>query len=450
MLLKETLHKRKLSQQSQVEAFFKKLQSTVTQLHLISDKQLSKAHQLLTKAKLIEEFTGDLFPVAVELLVEISKLQPRTQLTLPQLARLSQLLSVSLPEVIEETHEAPEEEGEIVEAEASLRRAIANLSIKYISVRLTQELKSLRQLSYEDSCVFSGLLTLFAETDHHISVLPSFKIMESQLKDNFRSYFTQPGYVICFLRSFQQLVKSNQISAEAVKRTKDCLAKIPLTSDCEHTALLKQYLEAAVLYYEQVDRPLTTDSRADEHRPWSSSDKCQSPSALPRASLVGPPKSQGLAGTASSERKLKQPTSRPKRQEFMRNVFTPMRTRGSRDFAIEPLSEEEMTRLSKELIRIKLEHFRSAEAAPTKAQATSFAIASRQEWHSQIVCLYSNTARSDDLFTEERLRSEVSTEFREVRKPKPTRPSASWSTQVMAQERKRLERKRNLAIKVHS
>jgi hypothetical protein len=446
VLLKETLHKRKLSQQNQVEAFFKELHATVTQSHLISDKQLSVANQLLTKAKHIEEFTGDLFPVAVELLVELSKLQPRTQLTLPQLTRLSQLLSVSLPEVVEEMQEAPEEEGQIVEAEASLRRAIANLSIKYISVRFTQELKSLRQLSYEDACVFSGLLTLFAEIDSHISVLPSFKIMESQLKDNYRTYFTQPGSVINSLRSFEQLVKSNQISAEAVRRTKDYLAKIPQTTDCEHTALLKQYLEAAVLYYDQAT---AHSNKADqtEHRPLNSSDKCQSS----RASLVCPPKSQGSTSTASSERKLKLPPAlRPKRQQFVRNVYTPMRSRGSKDFAVDALSQGEMSRVFKEFIRIKLGHFRSAEVMPTKAQAMSFAIANQQEWHKQFVSLYTNTEGFDDLFTEERLRTEVSTEFIEVRKPVSTRPSASWSTQVMAQERKRLERKRNLALKVHS
>jgi hypothetical protein len=80
---------------------------------------------------------------------------------------------------IAKAKEITEDQAEEAEAETDLRTAVSNLSIKYISVRATQKLKELRHLTYDSGCVLSALLTLFAEVDCHISVLPSFELVES-------------------------------------------------------------------------------------------------------------------------------------------------------------------------------------------------------------------------------------------------------------------------------
>lgn len=162
MLLKEHFEKRKENQRNQIEAYYKELHSAVAKSQVITSKQIKQAAKLLVdvKPQTIQEITGSVFPVAVEFLVVISKLQPNSQLTLPQLAHLNQLLNVSLPEVTEETQEFPEDEQELSEVKAALHRTMSNLSIKYITVKPTPgtqgiaaplERRRVRSLSPADS-----------------------------------------------------------------------------------------------------------------------------------------------------------------------------------------------------------------------------------------------------------------------------------------------------------
>jgi hypothetical protein len=420
MLHKETLDKLRLSRRSQLESFFKQLHSAVTVSQVVTDKQLKKASKLIAKVKSgsIQDFAGSLLVVAVEFLLEISKLKPNARLTLPQLTRLSQLASMTTSEgeldqtgnALPKAKEFTEAQAELAEAETDLRRAVSNLSIKYISVRATQELKDLRHLTYDSGCVLSALLTLFAEIDSHISVLPSFKLVESQLIENYQSYFSQPGSVINTLRNFEQLVKERKVSAEAVKRAKDYLGKT-LGSDGQSTDFLKQFLQTAFRYFATVNK-------------------------LP------PP--------VPAEHKPQKPQiDRQKRQRIVRDVYSPTRTRSSRDLDLEPIEYAELSKEFHEFIKVKLQHFRASEAFSTKAQAISLAIANRKDWRQQFESLYSVSDRSAELFEDIRFRSEVlvCAEFIEVRQTSPKKIPISWNTQLAAQERERIEKTRSSVLK---
>jgi hypothetical protein len=82
MLHKETLDKLRSSRRSQLESFFKQLHTAVTVSQAITERQLKKASKLIAKVKSgsIQDFAGSLLVVAVDFLLEVSKLEPNARL----------------------------------------------------------------------------------------------------------------------------------------------------------------------------------------------------------------------------------------------------------------------------------------------------------------------------------------------------------------------------------
>jgi hypothetical protein len=224
------------------------------------------------------------------------------------------------------------------------------------------------------------------------------------------NYQSQPGSVISTLRNFETLVKERKVSTEAVKRARDYLGKA-LGSDSQPTDLLKQFLAAALRYFTTVNRQ---------------------PPSVP------------------AEHKPQQPKiDRQKRQRMVRDAYSPTRSRLSRDLDLEPIVYAELSKEFHEFIKVKLQNFRSSEAISTKAQAVSFAIANRKDWRQQFESLYSSSDRAAEFFEDVRFRSEVlvCAEFIEVRQTSPKKIPISWNTQLMAQERERIEKKRSSVLK---
>lgn len=255
-------------------------------------------------------------------------------------------------------------------------------------------------------CVLSALLTLFGEADKHISVLPSFKIVESQLTDNYRSYFSQPGYVVSFLRSFEQLVKDNRISPEAVKRTKEFLNKDTDQRTTGATSLLRQYLETALRYYS------LTDSTEGLH--------------------------QSLSSVSTEPKGLKAARKRPK---TVTSLNTPKRI--SRDFDVPQDFKTDLTKEFHEFIKDKLQRHKATHPTATKPQAISYALGSQKDWLQQFNAVYSNASRTGELFTSPMFKSEVLACVKTIKFPQATsnKQTMTWGTHLMQQERKRLERK---------
>lgn len=423
LLQKESLDKRKVSQRTQIEAYFKALQLGVSQDQGISAKLLKKTNKLLAKvkSKSIYEFAEGLFPVVVEFLVDIAKLKPNSQLSLTQLTRLSQLISLTQPTAPKPKQELTEDQQQLKRAATALKAATSNLSIKYITVRTMQELKELRQLTYESGCVLSALLSLFVEVDSHISVLPSFKLVESQLAETYRSYFAQPGSVISLLRTFEQLVKERKISDEAAKRAKDYLSRAPTEQGTEFgpTYFIKQYLEAALSYLALFN--------AQESQ------------------------LQVLSASSPDGKAVKPQLDRLARQKIVKSVYSPGRhVRTTSEKTLQPQAEGDLTKEFHEFIKIKLRNHVATDAIPAKAQAITFAVANQSRWLEQFVALYTDAEAASELFMDQRFRSEVliCAESMKSRSPATKKAAPLWNAQLVNRDRKRLDKRRTLEMQI--